>query len=83
MTLACPSRPTSHPFRGGIDVRRDAEPSSTRSPDAAVRQADWSTPEAAKAAVSERMRDYLPTETLLFLMELSIEPSARRLGLLE
>jgi glyoxylase-like metal-dependent hydrolase (beta-lactamase superfamily II) len=49
----------------------------------AVRGADWSQPESAKAAVVERMTQLLPTDELRFLMELSIEPVAAKLGLLE
>lgn len=48
----------------------------------AVRSADWSQPESAKAAVVERMLRLLPTDELRFLMELSIEPMATRLGIL-
>jgi hypothetical protein len=46
----------------------------------AVRNADWSQPDAARAAVVERMTRLLPTDELLFLMELSIEPVAASLG---
>ena len=49
---------------------------------AAVGEADWTEPEEAKAAVVIRMKEYEPTDELQFLMELSIEPVARRLGLL-
>jgi glyoxylase-like metal-dependent hydrolase (beta-lactamase superfamily II) len=49
---------------------------------AAVGEADWTEPEQAKAAVVARMKDYEPTDELQFLMELSIEPVAQRLGLL-
>ena len=48
----------------------------------AVREADWSQPEAAKASVVERMTQFLPTDDLRFLMELSIEPMAVKLGVL-
>jgi glyoxylase-like metal-dependent hydrolase (beta-lactamase superfamily II) len=48
----------------------------------AVCTADWSQPDAAKAAVIERMRRLLPTDELQFLMELSIEPVAVKLGLM-
>lgn len=48
----------------------------------AVEGADWSHPEAARAAVVERMARLLPTDDLRFLMELSIEPMAARLGVL-
>jgi glyoxylase-like metal-dependent hydrolase (beta-lactamase superfamily II) len=47
----------------------------------AVASADWSSPEQAHAAVVARMTDYLPTDELKFLMELSIEPIAAQLGL--
>lgn len=46
----------------------------------AVRCADWGTPDAARSAVIDRMRDYLPRSELQFLMELSIDPLAERLG---
>jgi glyoxylase-like metal-dependent hydrolase (beta-lactamase superfamily II) len=49
----------------------------------AVSTADWSQPEKAHAAVVVRMKEYLPTDELLFLMELSIEPVAAQLGLIE
>jgi glyoxylase-like metal-dependent hydrolase (beta-lactamase superfamily II) len=48
----------------------------------ATRDADWSDPDTAKAQVVERMTDYLPTGELQFLMELSIEPVATKLGLI-
>jgi glyoxylase-like metal-dependent hydrolase (beta-lactamase superfamily II) len=47
----------------------------------AVGSADWSSREQARAAVIVRMTDYLPTDELRFLMELSIEPVAAQLGL--
>jgi glyoxylase-like metal-dependent hydrolase (beta-lactamase superfamily II) len=50
--------------------------------EAAVRGADWRDPAVATEAVVTAMKDYLPNESLLFLMQLSIEPTARRLGLL-
>jgi glyoxylase-like metal-dependent hydrolase (beta-lactamase superfamily II) len=50
---------------------------------AVVREADWSDLDGAKAAVVGRMTSLLPTDELQFLMELSIEPVARELGLLE
>jgi glyoxylase-like metal-dependent hydrolase (beta-lactamase superfamily II) len=40
----------------------------------AVDGADWSDPDRARADVAARMRAYLPTEALAFLMELSIDP---------
>ena len=46
----------------------------------AVRSADWSSPDPAHADVVARMTDYLPTDELRFLMELSIEPVASQLG---
>lgn len=48
----------------------------------AVRSADWSQPDVARAAVVERMTRLLPTDELQFLMELSIEPVAANLGIL-
>jgi glyoxylase-like metal-dependent hydrolase (beta-lactamase superfamily II) len=47
----------------------------------AIRNADWSRPADAKAGVIARMRTYLPGDELQFLMELSIEPVAAKLGL--
>ena len=46
-----------------------------------VNAADWSDPDAAREAVVGRMRDYLPTGRLQFLMELSIDPIVDQLGL--
>jgi hypothetical protein len=46
-------------------------------------QFGWSDPERAKAAVVEAMHAYLRAEELAFLMELSVEPVAGQLGLLE
>jgi glyoxylase-like metal-dependent hydrolase (beta-lactamase superfamily II) len=46
----------------------------------AVRNADWSSPEQAHAAVVAEMKRLLPSDELLFLMELSIEPVAAQLG---
>jgi glyoxylase-like metal-dependent hydrolase (beta-lactamase superfamily II) len=46
----------------------------------ATSEADWSDPERARAAVSARMLEYLPTRALQFLMELSIDPVAAQLG---
>jgi glyoxylase-like metal-dependent hydrolase (beta-lactamase superfamily II) len=47
----------------------------------AVSNADWSESERAHATVVARMKEYLPTDELQFLMELSIEPVAAQLGL--
>jgi glyoxylase-like metal-dependent hydrolase (beta-lactamase superfamily II) len=47
----------------------------------AVRTADWSSPEQAHVAVVTTMTEFLPTEELRFLMDLSIEPVAEQLGL--
>ena len=47
----------------------------------AVRSADWSQPDNARAAVVQRMTTVLPTDELRFLMELSIDPVAARLGI--
>jgi glyoxylase-like metal-dependent hydrolase (beta-lactamase superfamily II) len=49
----------------------------------AVRGADWSQPDEARAAVVERMTRLLPTDELQFLMELSIDPVAAKLGVLQ
>lgn len=49
----------------------------------AVRRADWSQPDKARVAVVERMTRLLPTDELQFLMELSINPVAAKLGLLQ
>lgn len=48
----------------------------------AVRGAEWSQPGQARAAVVERMTRLLPTDELRFLLELSIEPVATKLGIL-
>jgi glyoxylase-like metal-dependent hydrolase (beta-lactamase superfamily II) len=48
----------------------------------AVSRADWSNPDQAKEAVVGRMKAYEPSDELQFLMELSIEPIATKLGLL-
>lgn len=48
----------------------------------AVSGADWSNADQAKAAVVGRMKAYEPSDELQFLMELSIEPIATKLGLL-
>jgi glyoxylase-like metal-dependent hydrolase (beta-lactamase superfamily II) len=47
----------------------------------AVRGADWTEPGTARAAVVERMVSLLPTDELQFLMELSIDPVAAKLGM--
>jgi glyoxylase-like metal-dependent hydrolase (beta-lactamase superfamily II) len=47
----------------------------------AVGNADWSNLEQAHVAVVTRMMEYLPSDELQFLMELSIEPIAGQLGL--
>jgi glyoxylase-like metal-dependent hydrolase (beta-lactamase superfamily II) len=46
----------------------------------AMERADWSAPEDARATVAARMRAYLPSEELAFLMELSIDPLAAQLA---
>ena len=50
---------------------------------AAIEQADWSDYRLATTQVVATMREYLPADELQFLMELSVEPVARQLGLLE
>jgi glyoxylase-like metal-dependent hydrolase (beta-lactamase superfamily II) len=47
----------------------------------AVSAADWSDPDAARRSVVDRMTEYLPSKSLEFLMELSIDPIAKQLGL--
>jgi glyoxylase-like metal-dependent hydrolase (beta-lactamase superfamily II) len=49
----------------------------------AVKGADWSDADTARAAVVAAMREYLPTAELAFLMELSVDPVAAQLGLVE
>lgn len=46
----------------------------------AIAAADFGDPERARAEVVGRMRDYLPSDELQFLMELSIEPAAAAAG---
>jgi len=48
----------------------------------AVRGADWGDRERAAQAVADTMTSFLERDDLRFLMELSIEPVAARLGLL-
>ena len=47
-----------------------------------LKSQDWSNVDAATAAASAAMRDYLPQDHLAFLMELSVAPNAKRLGLI-
>jgi glyoxylase-like metal-dependent hydrolase (beta-lactamase superfamily II) len=47
----------------------------------AVRGADWSDADRARATVIEAIGEYLDSDHLRFLMELSIEPVAAKLGL--
>lgn len=49
----------------------------------AIHQADWSDPDAARASVVARVEEYLPREELQFLMELSIDAVATKMGVLE
>jgi len=48
-----------------------------------IERADWSDPGRAREAVIEAVKTYLPGDDLQFLMELSIDPVAAQLGLLE
>jgi glyoxylase-like metal-dependent hydrolase (beta-lactamase superfamily II) len=48
---------------------------------AVLSDADWSDPDVAKEQVVGRMTEFLPSGDLQFLMELSIEPVAAKLGL--
>jgi glyoxylase-like metal-dependent hydrolase (beta-lactamase superfamily II) len=47
----------------------------------AITAADWGDHEDARKSVVARMRDYLPSDRLQFLMELSIDPLVKQLGL--
>jgi glyoxylase-like metal-dependent hydrolase (beta-lactamase superfamily II) len=47
----------------------------------ALRAADWSRPEQAHTEIVAEMKRFLPTDEVLFLLELSIEPVATQLGL--
>lgn len=49
----------------------------------AVAGADWSEADRAKATVVAAMRAFEPNDELRFLMELSVEPVAAQLGLVE
>jgi glyoxylase-like metal-dependent hydrolase (beta-lactamase superfamily II) len=46
----------------------------------AMRAADWARPDDAKAAVLAAARSYLPARDLEFLLELSLDPLADKLG---
>jgi glyoxylase-like metal-dependent hydrolase (beta-lactamase superfamily II) len=50
---------------------------------AAIDEADWKDPVQAKTDVIETMTSLLPVPELQFLMELSIEPIATKLGVLQ
>jgi glyoxylase-like metal-dependent hydrolase (beta-lactamase superfamily II) len=50
--------------------------------ESAVRAADWQDRTKATETVIGAMKGFLPTDDLVFLMTLSIEPTAKRLGLL-
>jgi glyoxylase-like metal-dependent hydrolase (beta-lactamase superfamily II) len=49
----------------------------------ALRRADWNDTAGAQASVTAAMCGYLPSDELLFLMQLSIVPNAERLGLIK
>jgi hypothetical protein len=49
----------------------------------AVRSADWTDPETAKAHAVAAIDSYLAQPELHFLMELSLEPVAAELGLIQ
>lgn len=51
--------------------------------EAALRQANWTNPAGATDDVVARMKSFLPSDDLVFLMQLSIEPVARQYGLLK
>lgn len=48
----------------------------------AVTAADWSAPDRARSSVVEEIGRFLDSDDLRFLMELSVEPVASKLGLL-
>jgi len=76
-----PAGATLHPGHGepcGLEVL-DWQEGYIDTMLAAVAEADWSDADAARAAVAARMREYLPSESLAFLMELSIDPLAAEL----
>ena len=77
-----PSGVTLHPGHGlpcGTEVLDWQEGYITTFLDAVAR-ADWSDPDAARATVAATMLEYLPTDELRFLMELSIDPIAAQLS---
>ena len=80
-----PGDATLHIGHGGpvTPARFDAQRQYIETFVDAVRSADWSQPEDARAAVVERMTTLLPTDELRFLMELSIDPVAARLGIVQ
>lgn len=48
----------------------------------ALAAADWRDPGQAESEVIAAMQDYLPSEDLLFFLQISIAPNAQRLGLI-
>ena len=77
-----PAGATLHPGHGepcGLEVL-DWQEGYIETMLAAVARADWSDHDAAHAAVAARMHEYLPAESLAFLMELSIDPLAAELA---
>jgi hypothetical protein len=46
----------------------------------AIKSVDWSDPERATSTVVGRMKRYLPSDDLDFLMAFSVEPMAAKLG---
>ena len=46
----------------------------------AVKKANWSNPEQSKVEVVAKAKEYLPSDDLAFLMELSVEPVAAKMG---
>jgi len=77
-----PAGATLHPGHGeprGLEVL-DAQAAYIRTVVDAVENADWTDPEKAKAWAIEQVHAFLPTDGLQFLMELSIDPLAQKLG---
>jgi glyoxylase-like metal-dependent hydrolase (beta-lactamase superfamily II) len=82
LRVELPPGTTLHPGHGepcGLEVL-DWQEGYIRTVLDAVREADWARPDEARTAAIERIRAYLPADELRFLVELSLEPLAARLG---
>ena len=80
-----PADATLHIGHGGpvMPAQFDAQREYVEAFVDAVGGADWSQPDTARAAVIERMTRLLPTDELQFLMELSIDPVAAKLRIVQ